>query len=68
MGIVRKSVAFDDVVGDGDEGLMRAFPTFDLGFAAYSLKPLVGARGHIAGLSGLPVFPSDGEYLSAACE
>src|SRR5271169_471549 len=35
---------FDDVVGDRDEGLMRAFPAFNLGLAAYPLNPLVGAR------------------------
>src|SRR6185437_8887345 len=58
----------DDVVGDRDEGLMRAFPAFDLGLAAYPLNPLVGARGRIAGLGGLPVFPLDREYVSAACE
>jgi hypothetical protein len=38
---------FDDVVGDRDEGLMRAFPAFNLGLAAYPLNPLVGARGRI---------------------
>ena len=59
---------FDDVVGDRDEGLMRAFPAFNLGLAAYPLNPLVGARGRIAGLGGLPVFPPDREYVSTACE
>ena len=59
---------FEDVVGGRDEGLMRSFPLFDLRLAAYPLNPLVGARGRVAGLGGLPVFPSDGEYVSAACE
>ena len=59
---------FDDVVGDRDEGLMRAFPAFDLGLTAYPPDPLVGARGRIAGLGGLSVFPPDREYVSAACE
>ena len=59
---------FDDAVGDRDEGLMRAFSTFDLGLAAYPLDPLVGARGRIARLGGLSIFPPDREYVSAACE
>ena len=58
----------DDVVADGDEGLMRAFPAFDLGLAANPLNPLLGARGRIAGLGGLPVFPPDREYVSTARE
>jgi hypothetical protein len=59
---------FDDAVGDRDEGLMRAFPAFDLRLAIYPLNPLVGACGRIARLGGLSIFPPDREYVSAACE
>jgi hypothetical protein len=55
---------FDDVVGDRDEGLMRAFPAFDLGLAAYPLNPLVGARRRIAGLGGLPVFRNSAIFFA----
>jgi hypothetical protein len=66
--VAAAQVLFDYVVGDRDEGLMRALPAFDLGLTAYSPDPLVGARGRIAGLGGLPVFPSDREYVRATCE
>ena len=58
----------DDVVGDRDEGLMGAFPAFDLRLAAYPLNPFVGARGRIARLGGLLVLPAEREHVGSACE
>jgi len=66
--VAAAQMVFDYVVGDRDEGLMRARATFDLRLAAYSPYPLVGARGRIARFGGLPVLPSDRKNISATRE
>jgi hypothetical protein len=45
----------DDLVGDGDEGLMGTLPAFDTRLAANAPDPFIGAGGRIARLSRLCV-------------
>ena len=66
--IAAAQMLFDDVVRRRDEGLMRAFPAFDLGLAANPLDPFIGAGGRIAGAPGLSVFPANRKDIGTAGE
>ncbi len=57
--ITSSQMLFDDVLGHGDECLVRALSTFHLRLATNPPSPFVGAGGRISRAAGFSVFPAN---------